>query len=34
VLGRSLIIHAGEDDHMTDPSGDSGGRVLGGNIPE
>ncbi|MCM3786232.1 superoxide dismutase family protein [Neobacillus mesonae] len=34
VLGRSLIIHAGEDDHVTDPAGDSGGRVLGGNIPK
>ncbi|XEC96139.1 superoxide dismutase family protein [Paenibacillus tarimensis] len=33
LLGRSLIIHAGEDDQMTDPSGDSGDRVAGGNIP-
>ncbi|GAB6928931.1 hypothetical protein JCM10914A_29140 [Paenibacillus sp. JCM 10914] len=34
VLGRSLIIHAGEDDGVTDPAGDSGDRITGGNIPE
>ncbi|MFC3884846.1 superoxide dismutase family protein [Bacillus songklensis] len=34
VLGKSLIIHAMEDDGVTDPSGNSGDRVAGGNIPE
>ncbi|USK69617.1 superoxide dismutase family protein [Peribacillus asahii] len=34
VLGKSLIIHAKEDDGVTDPSGNSGDRVAGGNIPK
>jgi superoxide dismutase, Cu-Zn family len=25
--GSALVIHAGADDHRTDPSGNSGGRV-------
>lgn len=33
VLGKSIIIHAKEDDSATDPSGNSGDRVAGGNIP-
>jgi Cu/Zn superoxide dismutase len=32
VLDKSLIIHAMEDDYKTDPSGNSGDRVAGGNI--
>jgi Cu-Zn family superoxide dismutase len=34
VLGRSIIIHAKEDDGKTDPAGDSGDRIAGGNIPQ
>lgn len=34
LLGKSLIIHAGEDDYVTDPAGDSGDRIIGGNIPQ
>lgn len=34
IRGRSLIIHAGEDDNKSDPAGNSGDRVVGGNIPE
>jgi Cu-Zn family superoxide dismutase len=32
IIGRSLIIHAMEDDYKTDPSGNSGDRVTVGNI--
>jgi superoxide dismutase, Cu-Zn family len=32
ILNKSLIIHALEDDYKTDPSGNSGDRVAGGNI--
>lgn len=32
LLGRSIIIHSGEDDHVTDPAGNSGDRIAGGII--
>jgi superoxide dismutase, Cu-Zn family len=32
ILGKSLIIHAKADDYKTDPAGNSGDRVAGGNI--
>lgn len=32
IWGRSLVIHAKEDDGVTDPSGNSGDRIAGGNI--
>jgi len=32
LLGKSIIIHAGEDDQMSNPAGNSGDRVAGGNI--
>ncbi|AEI42209.1 superoxide dismutase family protein [Paenibacillus mucilaginosus] len=34
LLGKSLIIHAAADDYKTDPSGNSGDRIAGGNIPQ
>lgn len=32
LLGKSLMIHAGEDDYVTDPAGNSGDRIAGANI--
>lgn len=32
ILGRSLIIHSEEDDELTDPAGNAGDRIAGGNI--
>jgi Cu-Zn family superoxide dismutase len=32
LIGRSVIVHAKEDDLKTDPSGNSGGRIAGGVI--
>ena len=34
LLGKSVIIHAKEDDQKTDPAGNSGDRIAGANIPE
>lgn len=34
ILGKSLIIHAKEDDGKSDPAGNAGDRVAGGNISE
>lgn len=32
LLGKSIIIHKDEDDQITNPAGNSGDRVAGGNI--
>jgi len=34
IAGRSIVIHAGPDDQKTDPAGDSGDRIAGGNVPK
>ena len=32
IMGRSLVVHAGEDDYKTNPSGNSGARIACGVI--
>jgi Cu-Zn family superoxide dismutase len=32
ILGKALVVHAGQDDEKTDPAGNSGGRILCGVI--
>ncbi len=32
IIGKALIVHAGEDDERTDPAGNSGERILCGVI--
>ncbi|MFT9848963.1 superoxide dismutase family protein [Aneurinibacillus sp. REN35] len=34
ILGKAIIIHADEDDMKSDPAGNAGDRVAGGNIPQ
>jgi len=34
LIGRSIIIHAAEDDYKTDPAGNAGDRIAGGIIAE
>src|SRR5690625_2265497 len=30
IIGYGVIVHAGEDDFVTQPTGDAGGRIGGG----
>jgi len=32
IIGRSIVVHSGPDDHMTQPTGNSGGRIACGVI--
>ena len=32
LIGRSIIIHSDEDDQISNPAGNSGARIAGGNI--
>jgi Cu-Zn family superoxide dismutase len=32
VNGAAIVVHAGKDDHMTDPSGESGDRLICGRL--
>lgn len=32
IIGKSIIVHAGEDDFQTQPTGDAGGRIACGVI--
>lgn len=32
VVGKSVVVHAGKDDFMTDPTGNAGGRIACGVI--
>jgi Cu-Zn family superoxide dismutase len=34
ILGKSILLHDKADDEITDPSGQSGERIAGGNIPQ
>lgn len=34
IIGKSLVVHAGEDDFATQPSGDSGTRIACGVVRE
>lgn len=34
IIGKAIIVHAGVDDFVTQPTGDAGGRVSCGGIIE